>query len=93
MQNLNLSRPGVLQSMRNVLLSCVIPVLQNVLCTLHKQYSLVYILNNLEVRSTWVHGDLAGILPGKHMEERRCEQCHGTAQESSTFLILSQHKL
>jgi len=46
-QNLNLSRPGVLQSVKNVLLTCIIQILQNVLYILHKQYSLVYILNNL----------------------------------------------
>lgn len=91
--NLNLSRPGVLQSMRSVVLSCIIQVLQSVLYILHKQYSLVYTLKNLEAMNTWVGGALAGTLPGKHMEERRGEQCQETAQERSTFLILSQHNL
>lgn len=53
-QNLHLSKPGVLQPMRNAVLSYVIHVLQNVLQIFQKQYSLDYILSNLESCSIWV---------------------------------------
>lgn len=56
-------------------------------------YSSVYILSNLEARTTWLACALAGTLPKMHMEERSGEQCQGTTYERSTFLILSQHKL
>lgn len=58
--------------MRNVVLSYIIQVLQDVLQIFHKQYSLDYILSNLESSSIWVGNALTA-----HFCEKYDNYCLG----------------